>query len=153
MSEPYEVSDQDDPQATRYAVLAPHAALYFLNELKREGVTSATVRASVQWRLNNGYLAEGAAIAQAWRQLNAAATREAQRVTSARGSAEVDLAEVEPELSQEVTTTEAADMLRCSPRWVRTMMESGRLPGSKLGTVWFVDRSNVQALSGLRTSA
>ncbi|WP_353963216.1 helix-turn-helix domain-containing protein [Streptomyces sp. NBC_00338] len=42
----------------------------------------------------------------------------------------------------EVTVTEAAALMECSPRWIRSLIEAGRLPARRAGErLWLVDRA------------
>lgn len=55
---------------------------------------------------------------------------------AATGSASADLGTVE------VTVTEAAALMECSPRWIRSLIEAGRLPARRAGErLWLVDRA------------
>jgi excisionase family DNA binding protein len=41
-----------------------------------------------------------------------------------------------------VSTAEAAALMGCSPRWIRELCESGRLPAERVGArVWRIDRA------------
>lgn len=42
----------------------------------------------------------------------------------------------------EVTVIEAAALMECSPRWIRSLIEAGRLPARRAGErLWLVDRT------------
>ncbi|MFJ7209811.1 helix-turn-helix domain-containing protein [Streptomyces sp. NPDC098789] len=57
---------------------------------------------------------------------------------AATGSASADLGTVEVT----VTVTEAAALMECSPRWIRSLIEAGRLPARRAGErLWLVDRA------------
>lgn len=67
---------------------------------------------------------------------------------SANGSAEVAEAEVEPPLERHsLDTTEVAERLKRSKRWVRMLIENGvengGLSATKVGGRWLVDRESV----------
>jgi len=44
-----------------------------------------------------------------------------------------------------ITTAEAADALRCSPRWVTALARRGELHARRVGRVWLVDPASVHA--------
>ncbi|MCH0559082.1 helix-turn-helix domain-containing protein [Streptomyces sp. MUSC 125] len=55
---------------------------------------------------------------------------------AATGSTSADLGTVE------VTVTEAAALMECSPRWIRSLIKAGRLPARRAGErLWLVDRA------------
>lgn len=134
----------------RFAVLPPHAAVWLLANLRRAGVDGGTVRAGAMSRRLAGRTDLADELEGAWRQLLASAGSVA---TSVCGSAEVVEAEVARSLSQEVTTTEAADMLACTNRWVRQLITDGRVTARKAGSTWLLDRGQVEALRDARRMA
>jgi excisionase family DNA binding protein len=46
---------------------------------------------------------------------------------------------------QEVTAATAAELLGCSPRYVRRLAESGRVAARRAGPVWLIDRASLDA--------
>lgn len=135
----------------RFAAIEPLGAVWLLRQLGRAGVDSAAVRRRAEWWRRNGYGLEADAVARCWDQLRAAAADAAGvRATSDSGSAEVDLAEVDQDLSQWMTTSEAATHLRCSSRFVRLLVEDGKLTGQRTGRAWQLDRRQVEELAELR---
>lgn len=134
----------------RFAVIDPVGAVWLLRQLDRAGVNSAVVRGQVEWRRRNGYGAEARALAHCWDQLRSSAADAGARATSDSGSAEVDLAEVDQDLPQWMTTSEAASRLRCSSRFVRLLVEDGKLTGQRTGRAWQLDRRQVEELAELR---
>ena len=49
-----------------------------------------------------------------------------------------------------LTVTEAAALLKVQPRLVRTMIHQGKLPAAKLGRVFRIARSQIDALLAMR---
>lgn len=72
--------------------------------------------------------------------------------TSVDGSAEPLVTEAAAP-SEEITTREAADMLRISDRRVRQLLADGRLAGEQTGREWRVSRASVALYSAVRDAA
>ena len=143
--------ESEGPPATRFAVLTPYAAAWMINRLRRSGVNSAAVRRDVEMYRSAGALHEAEHLARAWAQLRAAAGE--LPPAAANGSTKVDHAEtVEESKHDEITTSQAADLLRCTARRVRQLVEDGKLDGRRVGRAWLVDRQMVEDLARRRAA-
>jgi excisionase family DNA binding protein len=145
----------DQPVLTpRYAVVDPYAAFWILKRLRpadrRQGVLMA-----------RGAGARGLAdqLERSFRQLQASAEWHAHAASpAALPLAEVTealAAEGGPELdvNEQITTTEAARMLKVSPRRITQLILDERLSGRRPGRAWLVDRGSVQDLLEARRTA
>lgn len=66
------------------------------------------------------------------------------QIRSAPGTTEHDHAPTPDTEYEQVNATEAATILRCSPRYVRQLATRGRLPGVKNGGAWWFNRDDVE---------
>ncbi|MFR0359083.1 helix-turn-helix domain-containing protein [Streptomyces sediminimaris] len=81
------------------------------------------------------------------RQLHDAAERPAGQPTADVGS------EDHPTPTVELAVVEAARRLGCRPRWIRTLLESGRLRGRRVHPrMWLVDEASLDELRFGRTT-
>lgn len=147
----------------RFAVLTPYAAQWLLTRLAEgKPVTSASVRQQAAYLRSVPAAHFADQLEGGWLQIEAAAkdhgerTRSSQHaVVSVDGNAEGASTETGGGLvvSGEMTTQEAAEMLRKTPRRVSQLLTQGALKGRKVGRSWLVDRESVVMLRDVRRAS
>lgn len=152
----------------RFASLPPYAAHVIRAHLAAGArLTGAEVRAHVQWLRQHGYPGLAEQTAAGWAQLDAAAEDHQRRRAAALAGDLGDVDDLEhpdpvsPSRSaaatstgpgadsgetDTLTTTEAAQMLGCTPRRVAQMLKAGTLPGRRSGRDWQTPRAAVEAM-------
>lgn len=147
----------------RVAAVGPYAAALVLQQLRRSGYTSASVRAHAEMLRRSGAPVLAAEVEASWAQLVAAAADHRARhdaaagATSDDGSAEAEIEEVEassvPAVRREIDSSSAGALLKVSSRTVTSWARAGVLPGRRSGRAWLVDLDAVNALAAERSRA
>lgn len=150
----------------RFAALTPYMAQWLLARLAEgKPVTRASVRHQAAY-LRSLPHPDAAQFADqlegGWLQIEAAAMDHGERmrsrsgpVVSVGGNAEGASTEMGggSGVSGEMTTQEAAEMLRMTPRRVSQLLTAGALKGRKVGRSWLVDRESVLTLRDVRSAS
>ncbi|MFI0134748.1 helix-turn-helix domain-containing protein [Streptomyces luteogriseus] len=123
-----------DPAAAR--LLRPDGSVVIPPELAAEVLRTLVVGATQQARTDGGVI--GPAARRLLHQLYEAAQHAHARDRADVGSHTADHPTVE------ITVAEAALLMGCRPRWIRTLLESGRLRGRRVNSrLWLVDRASL----------
>lgn len=136
-------------------VYLPGKATPVLRSLLNQGpLTPAAMRSAVLRLRNNGHGDVAAALASWWTDLvDSAAETRTWLALPQTASAEVDLVADQEELPQEITTREAAMITGTTERWVRGLVQTGRITGRKVGSSWLIDEQSLRDHLGRRESA
>jgi excisionase family DNA binding protein len=91
--------------------------------------------------------ADGGSLGPMARRVLWALHRAAQRHDAQQAQLTGDVASDVPRLATvEVTVAEAAELLGCTPQWVRYLLSTGRITGRKVSPrLWLVDRASLDA--------
>lgn len=134
-----------NPYVADAAILTGWPAWVYARLLTADELTQRLERSGIRGDQAAPVLAAHAAIRRAgdtWHQ----------RV-SANGSTETVVAETVSPSLDELTTDEAADMLKLTPRRVRQLIDADELPARRVGNCWRLDPAAVAAMADERTAA
>lgn len=128
------VTAPPDPGLAR--LLRPDGSVLIPPQIAAEVLRTLVVGATAQARNSGGVIGPGAR--RLLHQLYEAAQQAADRPTADEGSTPPRSASVE------ITVREAAALMGCRPRWIRTLLESERLQGRRVNArLWLVDRDSL----------
>ncbi|MGW4021071.1 helix-turn-helix domain-containing protein [Streptomyces sp. NPDC005009] len=123
-----------DPGVVR--LLRPDGSVVIPPELAGEVLRTLVVGATTQARMDGGVIGPGAS--RLLYQLYEAAQQ-----AHAQGRADVG-SRTANHATVEITVAEAALLMGCRPRWIRTLLESGRLRGRRVNSrLWLIDRDSL----------